>query len=262
MPRAGDVQRVVHLETGNVAEDVAERIFNIHRVVAGVGLLHTGQFKRRRVGAGDVQPIEPPLVLERRAGSLDTEADRLTGDAHRPDRLRDDLRRALRVEVNVAIPTGRRVSRYAEALRGRQAWFASAPCAAGEGRSRPVAGGVVEQAHLQPVCRRKTKVRDQVAGNRQRGGVVRHTAWQRRRKTALHDDTGELQRQRGTGLVVEHRRLARRNNEAGIAPCVAERARLPRAGTAVPRRNRQLDRAIGEKRGQGVVALCQGVGQQ
>ena len=95
VPRATYAQRVVHRETGGVAEDVAERILDVHRVVARVGLLHISQLERRRVGAGDVQAVEPPLVLERRAGGLDTEGDRLTGDAHRPDRLHGDLRCAL-----------------------------------------------------------------------------------------------------------------------------------------------------------------------
>ena len=85
----------MHRKTGGIAEDVAERIPDVDRVVARVGLLHVGQLERRGIGTGDVQAIEPPLVLEWRTGGLNAERDRLPGDAHGPDRLHGNLRCAL-----------------------------------------------------------------------------------------------------------------------------------------------------------------------
>ena len=174
-------------------------------------MLHIGKLQRRGGRSVDVHPVEPPLILERCAGGLHAKRHRLSGNPERTHRLADNLRCSLRIEVDVAAPVQRFQRCDPESLPCSQARLARAPCSVGEGRRRPLTGGVVEQAHLQTLGGWQLKIGRHFPGKRERYRMVRIPNRDRRRQAALRDLTGKLQRHCRAGFVVKQSRLARRN---------------------------------------------------
>ena len=204
-------QCVLHVQHCRGAQNVAERIANVDGVVTGVSMLHIGKLQRRGGRPVDVHPVEPPLILERCAGGLHSKRHRLSGNPERTHRLADNLRCSLRIEVDVAAPVQRFQRCDPESLPCSQSRLVRAPCTVGVGRRCPIAGGVVEQAHLQTLGGWQLKIGRHFPGKRERCRMVRIPNRDRRRQAALRDLTGKLQRHCRAGFVVKQSSLARRN---------------------------------------------------
>ncbi len=116
------LQLVINIEPGRLADRLAETVAHQHRVATGVGDRRDRQLDRRRGRPGKRLAVVQPLVGERLANGLDDEPGLAPGQHLRVRRLHRDLRQRW-----VVAPVQRAWRSHDERLAKRHRWLTRRP---------------------------------------------------------------------------------------------------------------------------------------